>query len=605
VVVLVAALMENFVTMLFAIRTRAVLVGAAVLPSFFAAVACRSTTQVAPARAAEPAAAPAAAAPPDANVQRSIAGTIKLTGSDATDLKIDLTFSGPPADLAELTLTSAAHGAIAELTLSDHRGSVPFALSQKGEAAVVILAREVTPPLTARYTVTGRPADFDDAVATTVGPDRVRISGETALLLPPLFDRAKLSVSILVDLGAMPRASVASSFGRRHPEKVNCTGAELRHATFLGGKMATSQFETPAGVDEWAWLEELGFDARPVSGEFAALRSEVTSYFEAREGGLFTTLALAEVRPDGRFSVIRRTRGLLVQLSVDTGWSAPVRIVVAREIFRPWFGEEVRLVGADGRTSMRELWFNEGAARALARELVFRLGAVTPEEYRVELNDLVGAALLSPHGRERFDALVDRAERDVTARQYLMARGALYFTSIGAALNLKHRTSRGIDGVVRELFALTRSRKRPLALADWLEVVKARLGDDGERAYRRIVEEGQIPTLASASLGPCFRLGTLRYSEFLLGFDLPKTRAGDLRNIVELDPKGPAARAGLRASDRFVNIRYREGQSNVEAEIDVVRDDKRVTIRYLPQGRSQVGPAWLRRHETPDAACQY
>jgi hypothetical protein len=586
-----------------ALRRRPALLGMFVL-SLLLPLACRRPP-VGPIRAAEPAGAQTSAPLPAREMGRSVAGTIKVTGSDSADLQFDMILSGPSTELDELTLTSAAHGAISDLALSDRAGSVAFALSQKGEAAVVTLGRAIVPPLELRYKVTGRPADFDDAVATTVGPDRLRLSGETALLLPTSFDGAQLTASIFVDFTAMPRAHVASSFGRVHPRKVTCTGAELRHATFLGGNISTSQFETPAGIDEWAWLEVLGFDARPVSGEFAALRSEVTSYFEAREPGPFTTLAIAEARPDGRFSVIRRARGLLIQLSVDTGWSAPVRIVVAREIFRPWFGEEVRLVAADGQASMRELWFNEGAARALARELVFRVGAVTPEEYRVELNDLVGAALLSPRGGDRFEALIERASHDVTARQALMARGALYFTAVGAALNLKHRTSRGIDGVVRELFALIRSRRRPLVLADWLDVVRARLGTDGERAYRRAIEEGEIPTLASTALGPCFRLGTRRYSEFLLGFDLAQTRQGDLRVIAGLDPKGPAARAGLRASDRFVAIQFRENQSDAPVQVDVLRNDERITVRYLPQGRSVVGPAWLRRHETPDAECQF
>jgi len=152
---------------------------------------------------------------------------------------------------------------------------------------------------------------------------------------------------------------------------------------------------------------------------------------------------------------------------------------------------------------------------------------------------------------------------------------------------------------------VTRSRQRPLTLADWLEVVRARLGTDGERAYRRAIEEGEVPTLASTALGPCFRLGTRRYAEFLLGFDLAQTRGGDLRLVAGLDPKGPAARAGLRATDRFVAIRFRERQSDTPVEVDVLRDDERATVRYLPHGRSQVGPAWLRRQETPDAECQY
>ncbi len=136
----------------------------------------------------------------------------------------------------------------------------------------------------------------------------------------------------------------------------------------MGGKLNSARFVTENGTDEWVWLEVLGFDARPVSGEAAALRSEVARYFEARAPSPYFVLASASVRLDGSFTAATRSGGLLLELPVDTSWAGPTRISVCREFFRPWLGAELRLVGDSHEASPGELWFNEDVARALARE---------------------------------------------------------------------------------------------------------------------------------------------------------------------------------------------------------------------------------------------
>lgn len=155
------------------------------------------------------------------------------------------------------------------------------------------------------------------------------------------------------------------------------------------------------------------------------------------------------------------------------------------------------------------------------------------------------------------------------------------------------------------LFELARFAARPLIQADWDAAVAERAGPIAERAFRSIVEDGSAPAFAANGVGRCFRLATRRYTEFLLGFDVVRSheRAGIGGGIVELQPDGPAARAGLRATDRLVSAQYRENEAGEPAVLEVERDGKPFSIEYLPVGRRVPGPAWLRRSDVPDEAC--
>jgi hypothetical protein len=540
---------------------------------------------------------------PPALEARRLRAHITLDAGEGTTLGaavgIELDVHGPSGELGELRLASAAHGTLAALELSDDAGVVPFAMSPSGEALLVKPGRPVRGGLRARYRIESAVADFDDAVATTLGADRVRLSGETAFLLPSAFDGQPLVADLEFDLSSLPAKSrVASTLG---PElsPLRCTGAALRHASFLGGRLNTARFVTDEATDEWVWLEVLGFDARPVSGETAALRSELARYFESRAPSPYVVLAEASVRPDSSFTAASRSGGLLLELPVGTSWAGAARISVARELFRPWFGGEVRLGGAEGgEPSPRELWFNEGVARALARELVFRFAMLTPEEYADEINGFIGSVVLSPLAGLPAAEVAQRAATDVVARRHLAARGVLYATSLGR----RRGGGRPLDALLRELFALARAERRALTLEDWLALASKHAGASAEGDYRRQVEAGQLPAFAPNGLGPCFRLGTRRYVDFSLGFDLEQSRNRS-EGVLGLDPRGPATRAGLRATDIVLWARYQEGDPAAPASLDIERSGKKLTLQYAPIGRRVDGPAWLRQNAMPDFAC--
>jgi predicted metalloprotease with PDZ domain len=538
---------------------------------------------------------------PAAPLERRVRVHVPLGRAGAEGIPIELELTGASGELAELRLASAAHGALGGLQLSDAAGPLPFTAAAHDDAWVVRGERAVRGVLRARYDVESTALGFEDAVATTLGHDRFRLVGETALLLPVAFDPQPISVEVEVDLAALPPGSaLASTLGR--DRSLRCTGAELRHSAFVAGKLNTARFVTDEATDDWVWLEVLGFDARPVAGETAALRSELARYFERRPPSPFTVLAEASVQLEGSFTLVPRSGGLLLELSVGSSWAGPLRIALARELFRPWFGGEVWMSGAGGAPSARELWFNEGVARALARELVFGFGMLTPDEYADEINGIVGSLVLSPFAGRPRDEVAARAASDGSARRHLAARGAAYATALGTWLRAAGGGSRAFDPVVAQLFQTARSEARALTQADWDAAAAARAGAAAARAFRNIVDAGAPPAFAATGLGPCFRLATRRYAEFALGLDVERSR-GRAEGIAELQREGPAARAGLRATDRLVSAHYRENEPAVPAVLEVERSGKQVSIEFLPVGRRVPGPAWVRRSEVPDAAC--
>jgi predicted metalloprotease with PDZ domain len=210
--------------------------------------------------------------------------------------------------------------------------------------------------------------------------------------------------------------------------------------------------------------------------------------------------------------------------------------------------------------------------------------------------------VLSPFAGRALAEVAEQAAADARARRHLASRGVLYATALGESLRASGGGPRAFDMLLGGLFWLARSERRPLTHADWAAAAAERAGPAAERAFRSIVEAGSAPAFAADGGGPCFRVVARRYAEFALGFDVEHSR-GRAEGIVELQPDGPAARAGLRAADRLVSARYRENDASVRAVLEIERGGKPISLEYLPVGRRAPGPAWLRRSDAPSAAC--
>jgi predicted metalloprotease with PDZ domain len=178
----------------------------------------------------------------------------------------------------------------------------------------------------------------------------------------------------------------------------------------------------------------------------------------------------------------------------------------------------------------------------------------------------------------------------------------LYASALAARLRAIGKGARALDPILRELFARARAEHRPMRLCDWIAAATQQAGAAAESEYQRIVQAGQLPAFAAGGLGQCFQLVKRRYAEFALGFDLERSR-GRPEGILELSAQGPAARAGLRTTDRLLRADYTEGTPSVAAVVDIERAGERMTLRYLPVGRRVQGPAWVRRSDVPESMC--
>ena len=73
-----------------------------------------------------------------------------------------------------------------------------------------------------------------------------------------------------------------------------------------------------------------------------------------------------------------------------------------------------------------------------------------------------------------------------------------------------------------------------------------------------------------------------------MGFELDEGR-----NIVGVDPKGPAARAGLKVGDRISELHYAAGNARLPVRLRFQRgEDAPKPLSYLPQQGSVKGRGW-------------
>lgn len=215
------------------------------------------------------------------------------------------------------------------------------------------------------------------------------------------------------------------------------------------------------------------------------------------------------------------------------GWRSTGR-VVAHEVFHFWNG------GALALPLPAERWFLEGASDYYALQALAASGRLAPGELADELAATLDRLEGNAWADSALGAIGAAAEQDGGAWVATYAKGAL----AAWALDLRLGAKGGLDGILRELLA---SREPPS--------VEARL--------RAVRGAGAAELLDSLS-GPGFRaalagelgasgLRIEREPSGLLTLGLRSFVPGTTQ-VLELDPRSPAFRGGLRPGDRIVSV---------------------------------------------------
>ena len=114
---------------------------------------------------------------------------------------------------------------------------------------------------------------------------------------------------------------------------------------------------------------------------------------------------------------------------------------------------------------------------------------------------------------------------------------------------------------------------------------------------------GKDVELPSTTLGPCFAPAPASFAAFDLGFDPQTTADSEAREILGLDAAGPAARAGLAATDVLLASSFKDGDPSTPVVLTVQRAGQKKELRYKPLGPTRRGVSFARRPGKRDAEC--
>ena len=527
-------------------------------------------------------------------------------------VRVELRMSASSASVGALSARPPDKEALKLESARDERGPLELRTAM-GEGTLTV--RPVRPwegELSLTYVAQARVSSRSGLPWLAADPDRLELSGE-ALLLPDTLEDKQIAASLRIAVEAYGTldgygqgskeqlvAGGASSFGVGAARTVNSTVGELRRAVFLAGPMGSAVFDAPEGHDEAAWFGYTSFDPRPVAADVAAFRSAVGEIFGDKSATPESLLIVQVPGPRGSFVAARRSRGVLVHVPVGEPWSGPLRIAVGVEVLHAWLGSRL-WIGPEAPTREAEgVWFAQGVARHLSRDLLFRFGLITPAEVANEVNGLESVVATSRWRKETNAALAARVG-EPGVLPLLVARGALYALRVDATLRARSGGKRSISDVLRVLYGKAREKRGPLATSAWIEAVTGELGADEAPAFDGAIAHGDKLTVPDGALGPCFKRENRRHEPFVLGFDEPATK--EPQAITGLVTGGPAEKAGVKEGDVLLNATFAQGRSDVSVQLLLERAGKQIKVEYRPAGPAAMGRGWARRKGVGDEAC--
>ncbi len=568
--------------------------------SVLSLLGCSSQAARPPARVASLAPAieraPSATPPPDGV-------RIRIRSHDATLGRVVVTVRLEGAARAtSLAFTPSHPAALEGLVVSDEAGAVPTTVSAVDGGTRVDLARPPSGAVTLGYEValSAKPLDATarpDPTEPFAEPTELRVGGDDVLLLPA----SSAPYDVTLDLGTGGgEARAASSFGLGTAERAHTTSDELRRAFFVAGDLVTALLHADDGDDVASAVGYTSFDPRWVGAEIAGVRTGVDQALGLVPGSPssatpFSIQIVSKRHTAAPIALSRRARGLVISVDPGAAWTPEARIDVAQRLVQRFVGG--RLWIGDRGDEARGWFFSEGFSRALASQILFDMGMLTPADRAAEVDALLATIALSPLGHASLDALAKDGSPE--AVRVSAARGALAALELDLALrDHPQGSARSLEAFTRELLrAAAEERVDAMPLARFLDEVTRAAGSDVGQNVASVLARGSDVVLPSGGLGRCYRWVSRDLAPFDLGLSVENL------TVKAVAPGSRAEAAGVAVGDHVVTLEYRDGSSRVPVRLTYERRGETRAVTYLPAGRSLSAHLFERVPGTTDEAC--
>lgn len=542
----------------------------ALLTLLAAGCAARPAPVAAPAAASPPR--PAASGPEPPHAPRL---SVELRAErEGASLRVTVEVDGAPSDVAELR--GALPSEPARLQASDAKGP----LAARWARPAIAFDRAPVPPLRVSYAL----APTELPWSLRVDPTELRASGDV-LALPPAFAERRVPVRLRLGADGASDARAASTFGMGTELDRELRGRDLAGGFFLVGRLGDARFFADDGEDHAAWLGFFGFDPRWVAAEAAGVRAASDTWLGVRTPQRSGLLLFSVTRPEAPLAMRAFAGGVAVEVQTGAPWTAAARLRLGQELVGRWIGGALRLGAGEA-----DRWWSDGASRGVAREVLFELGVLTPDERADELSALLSAEALSP-------VLAGAKAEPAEAARFATARGALLVALVDARVRKASGGKRGAREVFRALFRRAAdARAAELPPSAFEEALAAELGPAAARELEDARRAPRPLPLPADLLAPCFRLEPRKVAPFELGVRLSR---GEPAIVEHVAPGSAAERAGVRAGDRVKSLVYSDGRSDLPVRGVFVQAGAERARSWLPAGPSRPGRGFKKISSSP------
>jgi hypothetical protein len=540
-------------------------------------------TTLLPARAATPTATLAAAVPSGA-CQLAWQITPQLASSPR-QLRVALRLDSGGRRRTLLRLPAGWQG------VADDEGSDAASQPVADDPALRSVDHAASGPLTLRFRLTPGPASD----GLRLGPDWLMLAGQAALPMPEGLPGAE-ALTLCVTIDGLPEASryLGSHGSGSGPQmQWRFTGglAQAQLALYAGGALQVVNRNAEGQPLTLALPAASSTTAEPpVIDAVAQAATQQRRFWRDADAAPLAVLLLpapARSAPEGT----ALGNALWLQVPDDlrlpsSALDAAVTEALLRQRLPVRLGP---LVHAGRSDEALRAWLGEGLVAFYTHRLLLRSGAWTPEDYAAELNRRIARYLASPvlaadNLKVATGWMTDPGLADLPA-----ARGEWLALQWHAALRAAGQP--GLDGVLRKLMLPAAQARRegplsaPLATHRLLAALRHTLDDAPLRDLTEHIDRGVPFGFAAGSLGPCFRLASVRLPEWRLGFDRNALATGVVSGV---EPGGPAEAAGLRDGMAIRSHRVVHGDVEQPVWLQVAAADGTLqTISYTAAGTRQ------------------